>query len=89
MPGEFFSRMANPDVNSWPAFSATIAPILSASGLMSLVRSVWLVLNEDSRRSAWIGVVSPMIGDTFRRQATFSSTAGCRQSLMPQMRSSA
>ena len=32
------------------------------------LRSVWLVLHEDLRRSARIRVVSSMIGDTFRRQ---------------------
>jgi DNA-binding transcriptional LysR family regulator len=32
------------------------------------LRSVWLVLHEDMRRSARIRVVSSMIGDTFRRQ---------------------
>lgn len=32
------------------------------------LRSVWLVLHEDLRRSARIRVVSSIIGDTFRRQ---------------------
>jgi DNA-binding transcriptional LysR family regulator len=32
------------------------------------LRSVWLVLHEDLRRSARIRVLSSMIGDTFRRQ---------------------
>jgi DNA-binding transcriptional LysR family regulator len=32
------------------------------------LRSVWLVLHEDLRRSARIRVVSSLIGDTFRRQ---------------------
>lgn len=32
------------------------------------LRSVWLVLHEDLRRSARIRVVSSVIGDTFRRQ---------------------